>query len=186
MERTDQADRLDILLRSALDGDQAAYRAFLEEAARRLRAFLRRRLPPGLINELEDIVQETLLSIHAKRHTYDRAAPAGPWLFAIARYRLIDRVRRRRVEGVQIELDAAMELPADTDTEEAAAPGDIAKLMATLPRQMRVPIELTRLEGLSVQDAALRSGMSVSAIKVGVHRGLKRLALLVKRDGGRG
>jgi RNA polymerase sigma-70 factor (ECF subfamily) len=181
MESAESSDRLDALIRAALDGDQAAYRAFLEEAGRLLHGFLRRRVPPGLSSDLEDIVQETLLSIHAKRHTYDRRAPVGPWMFAIARYRLIDRVRRRRAQGVHVDLDEAAELPAELDPEEATATADVAKLMATLPRQMRVPIELTKLQGLSVQDAALRADMSVSAIKVGVHRGLKRLALLVGR-----
>jgi RNA polymerase sigma-70 factor (ECF subfamily) len=184
MERIDAAGRLDILLRAALDGDQAAYRSFLEEAARQLRAFLGRRLPPGLKNELEDIVQETLLSVHVKRHTYEPSAPVGPWLFAIARYRLIDRVRR--VEGIQVDLDAVADLSGDTDSGDPSASSDVAKLMASLPRQMRVPIELTKLEGLSVQEAALRSGMSLSAIKVGVHRGLKRLAMLVRQPGNRG
>jgi RNA polymerase sigma-70 factor (ECF subfamily) len=180
----DRGERLDRLMHAALAGDQAAYRDFLMEAAGRLRAFLRRRLPPGAAGDLEDLVQDTLLAVHAKRHTYDPGEPVGPWLFAIARYRMIDALRRRRSEGIRVDLDDLAELPAETDSEEATAALDVSRLIATLPRQMRVPIELTKLDGMSVQDAALRSGMSVSAIKVGVHRGLKRLALLVRaREG---
>ena len=167
-------------MRLALSGEQAAYRTLLDAAARRVRAFLRRRLPPVLLPELEDLVQETLLSIHTKRHSFHPEAPFTPWLLAIARHRLIDKLRRRKVMGTVVALDAIEELPAPGDPEAATARVDLDKLLATLPPHLRVPIELTRLEGLSVADAAARAGMSVSAIKVGVHRGLKRLALLVR------
>jgi RNA polymerase sigma-70 factor, ECF subfamily len=184
MAETDPSEQLDRLMRAALAGDQAAYRAFLMEAAKRLRAFLRRRLPSGSLADLEDLVQETLLAIHAKRHTFDPGEPVGPWLYAIARYRMIDMIRRRRTEGVRVDLDDIAELPADGDPQEATASLDLDRLIRTLPPQMRIPIELTKLEGMSVQDAATRAGMSVSAIKVGVHRGLKRLARLVRTQEG--
>jgi len=183
MAAADQGEQLDRLMRAALAGDQSAYRSFLMEAAGRLRAFLRRRLPSSATNDLEDLVQETLLAVHAKRHTFDPREPVGPWLYAIARYRMIDMIRRRRTEGVRVDLEGLAELPEESDPEQMTAALDINRLIATLPRQMRVPIELTKLEGMSVQEAAVRAGMSVSAIKVGVHRGLKRLASLVRAQG---
>lgn len=184
MAETERDERLDRLMRAALAGDQAAYRDFLMEAAGRLRVFLRRRLPPGSLADLEDLVQETLLAVHAKRHTFHPDKRVGPWLCAIARYRMIDLFRRRRTEGVRVTMDDLADLPAEGEPHEATASLDVNRLIATLPRQMRVPIELTRLQGMSVQDAADRAGMSVSAVKVGVHRGLKRLALLVRgREG---
>ena len=184
MVPANEGEKLDRLIRAALEGDQLAYRDFLLEAAGRLRGFLRRRLPSGSQSDVEDLVQETLLAVHSKRHTYNPAEPVGPWVFAIARYRMIDMIRRRRTEGMRVDLDDVAELPADVDPEEATASLDVGRLIATLPRQMRVPIELTKLQGLSVQDAAVHAGMSVSAIKVGVHRGLKRLALLVRTQEG--
>ena len=180
MALADQREQLDQLMQAALAGDQIAYREFLREAAQRLRGFLRRRLATGSMADLEDLVQETLLAVHAKRHTFNPSEPVGPWLFAIARYRMIDAIRRRRTEGVRVDLDDVPDLPADADPEEATASLDVGRLISTLPRQMRVPIELTKLQGMSVQDAAAQAGMSVSAIKVGVHRGLKRLTLLVR------
>ncbi|MFN7572389.1 MAG: sigma-70 family RNA polymerase sigma factor [Betaproteobacteria bacterium] len=175
-------ERLRALLLQALGGDGAAYQAFLRELAVLLRGFLRKRLT-SLPDDVEDLVQETLLAVHNQRHTYDAAQPVTAWLHAIARYKLVDLLRRRsRREALNDPLDDELELFGRADHEEADARRDLAKLLAQLPDRHRLPIVYTKLEGLSVEEAAVRCGMSVAAVKVGVHRGLKALAAKVRDD----
>lgn len=131
-------------------------------------------------DDVEDIVQESLLAIHNKRHTYDQKQPLGAWVHAIAKYKLVDFLRGRGVrESLNDSMEDVSELFAYTDFEAAEARRDIMKLLDQLPEKQRMPIIHTKLEGLSVEEAALNMGMSVSAVKVGVHRGLKKLASLV-------
>lgn len=169
-------ERLRKLFERALAGDAAAYHAFLAALAAHLRAFFRRRLA-RIPDEVEDLVQETLLAVHNQRHTYDRAQPLTAWAHAIAKYKLVDCLRRRaRGEALNDPLDDAFELFAAADGEAAEARRDLAKLLATLPERQRVPILCVKIEGLSVAETAQRTGMSESAVKVAVHRGLKALA----------
>lgn len=173
-------DRLRGLLERGLAGDNAAYQVFLTELSAHLRAFLRRRLV-RLPDEIEDLVQESLLAVHNQRHTYDPAQPLSAWVQAIARYKLVDLLRRRAAhELLNDPLDEDMELFTTADAEAAEARRDLHKLLADLPDQLRLPIVHTKLEGLSVKEAADLSGMSESAIKVGVHRGLKALAAKIR------
>lgn len=171
------------LLARGLDGDEAAYRAFLEALVVRLRAFLRRRLTRAP-DEVEDLLQETLLAVHNQRHTYDPTQPLSAWLYAIAKYKLIDCLRRRtRRERIHAPLDDdAPALLATGDADAREARRDLAKLLETLPPRHRLPIECVKLQGLSVAEAAQRLDMSESAIKVGVHRGLKTLAAKIRND----
>ena len=173
-------DRLKDLLVRGLAGDNAAYQVFLTELSAHLRAFLRRRLV-RLPDEIEDLVQESLLAVHNQRHTYDAAQPLSAWVQAIARYKLVDLFRRRAVHEILNDpLDEEMELFTTADSDAAEARRDLNKLLADLPDQLRLPIVHTKLEGLSVKEAADLSGMSESAIKVGVHRGLKALAAKIR------
>lgn len=173
-------DRLRGLLERGLAGDNAAYQVFLTELSAHLRAFLRRRLV-RLPDEIEDLVQESLLAVHNQRHTYDPAQPLSAWVQAIARYKLVDLLRRRAAhELLNDPLDEDMELFTTADAEAAEARRDLHKLLADLPDHLRLPIVHTKLEGLSVKEAADLSGMSESAIKVGVHRGLKALAAKIR------
>jgi len=175
-------DRLKDLLVRGLDGDAAAYGAFLKALSAHLRAFLRRRLT-RLPDQVEDLVQETLLALHNQRHTYDPRQPVTAWVQAIARYKLIDMLRRRSAhEALNDPLEDDMPLLAHSEIESAEARRDIAALLDRLPASQRLPIVYTKLEGLSVVEAAARAGMSVSAVKVGVHRGLKALAALMRED----
>lgn len=161
-------------------GDEAAYRDCLLRIAARLRAFLRRRLQ-GLPDEVEDLVQETLLALHTQRGTYDPTLPVSAWVLAIARHKLVDLWRRRgRRDALHDPLDEVDESRLPADAHEGSAQRDLEQLLQTLPQAQRVAIVLTKIEGLSVAEAAHRTGASASAIKVQVHRGLKRLALLVK------
>lgn len=173
-------DRLKALLVRGLAGDNAAYQVFLTELSAHLRAFLRKRLV-RLPDEVEDLVQESLLAIHNQRHTYDPDQPLSAWVQAIARYKLVDMLRRRAGHEMLNEpLDEETGLFSTADSEAAEARRDLNKLIAELPDNLRLPIVHTKLEGLSVKEAAERSGMSESAIKIGVHRGLKALAALIR------
>jgi RNA polymerase sigma-70 factor (ECF subfamily) len=173
-------DRLRELLVRALAGDAAAYHAFLRDLGAHLRAFLRKRLA-RLPDEVEDLVQETLLAVHNQRHTYATDQPLTAWLHAIARYKLVDLLRRRaRRDLLNDPLDDDNELLVASDIETSDARRDVAKLLDTLPDRHRLPIVHVKLEGLSVAEAAKLTGMSESAVKVGVHRGLKALAARIR------
>lgn len=161
-------------------GDATAYRHALEMMAGRLRAYFRRRMPT-LPTEAEDLVQETLLAVHLQRGTYDPSFAVSAWFTAMARHKLVDLWRRRgRQEDLTDEFDEVEVTLLATEPQEQHAPRDIEKLLRELPALQRQAIELTKLEGLSVAEASVRTGVSESALKVQVHRGLKRLAALVK------
>ena len=175
-------DRLRELLVRGLAGDAATYHAFLKELSAHLRAFLRGRLT-RLPDEVEDLVQETLLAIHNQRHTYDAGQPLTAWVHAIARYKLVDLLRRRAGrDALNDPLDDEMAVFAHSATDAADARRDLGKLLERLPDTQRLPIIHMKLEGLSVVEVARRTGMSESAVKVGVHRGLKTLAVMIRGD----
>ena len=175
--------RLKGLLLRALAGDAAAYHAFLKDLSAHLRAYLRKRLV-RLPDEVEDLLQESLLAVHNQRHTYDAAQPLTAWVYAIARYKLVDLLRRRASHELLTDpLDDAAELFSSADAEAAQARRDLAQLLERLPDRQRLPIMHMKLEGLSVTETARATGMSESAVKVGVHRGLKALAAMI--GGGR-
>ena len=186
MERTDgkaaldaREARLRTLLQNGLAGDGGEYRAFLEALASHLRQFLRRRLR-NRADDVEDLVQECLIAVHDKRHTYDIAQPLTPWLHAIARYKLADHFRRSRIEIATDDVDVEIDLLAGSAEDATDASRDVAKLLARLPPRQRLPIVHVKLQGLTVAQTAALTGMSVSAVKVGIHRGLKALAALVR------
>jgi RNA polymerase sigma-70 factor (ECF subfamily) len=164
---------LKVLMLAALNGDARAYRTLLAELSVRLRAYYARRLATAA--DAEDLVQETLLAIHKRRATYDVNQPFTAWVYAIARYKLIDNFRRSRSRAT-IPLEDAGALFADDEAEAASAKRDVEQLLNTLPKNKRELIRLTRIEGLSTAETAAKLGLSESAVKVGVHRALKTLA----------
>ena len=175
-------DRLRDLLVRGLAGDAPAYHAFLKELSAHLRAFLKGRLA-RLPDEVEDLVQETLLAVHNQRHTYDAAQPLTAWVHAIARYKMVDLLRRRAGrDALHDPWDDELAVFAYSDAEAADARRDIGKLLERLPNRQRLPIIHMKLEGLSVVEAARLTGMSESAVKVGVHRGLKALAVMIRGE----
>jgi RNA polymerase sigma-70 factor (ECF subfamily) len=172
------------LWQRAQAGDEAAYRQALERIAARLRAYLRRRMQ-SLPDELEDLVQETLLALHLQRGTHDPEVPVSAWVLAIARHKLVDLWRRRgRQDALHDPIDDVGEDQLVANEAEAGAQRDLGKLLRALPEAQRTAILLTKVEGLSVAEASQRTGASESAIKVQVHRGLKKLAALVRGDAG--
>ena len=173
-------DRLRDLLVLGLAGDAAAYRAFLTELSAHLRAFFRRRMS-GLPDDVEDLMQETLLAVHNQRHTYDPGQPLTAWVYAIAKYKLVDLLRRRAGHEVRNDaLDDELDVLAHNDSEAAESRLDLAKLLVHLPDRQRLPIVCMKLQGMSVVETARATGMSESAVKVGVHRGLKALAAMIR------
>jgi RNA polymerase sigma-70 factor (ECF subfamily) len=121
-------------------------------------------------------VQETLIAIHTRRHTYDRNEPLTPWAHAIARYKLIDYLRRTKALSADVPIEEADSVLADDDHVGVESAYDLAKLLGRLPEKMRRAIDCVKIEGLSLAEAAKRCGMSESAVKVSVHRGLRALA----------
>ncbi len=180
---TVREDRLKDSLVRGLAGDGAAYHRFLGELSAHLRAFLRRRLA-RMPDDVEDLVQETLLAVHNQRHTFDAAQPLTAWVHAIARYKLVDFLRRRSRRDLLTEpLDDELEVLSSAEADAAEARRDLARLLEALPERQRLPIVYVKVQGLSVIEAARLTGMSASAVKVAVHRGLKALAAKI-RDAG--
>lgn len=164
------------LMRSAMAGDDAAYHRLLKAVTPVLRAAARRGLaragqPP---DQSEDIVQEILLAVHLKRHTWDSEAPFAPWLFAIARNKLIDALRRRgRRIFVNID-DFAETLPGEAPQETASA-SEVAAHLNTLPQRQRDVLQSIAVDSTSIRDTAAKFSMSEGAVRVALHRGLAAL-----------
>lgn len=156
---------------AALAGDGAAYRMLLAALTRHLRAYFTRRLDNGAA---EDAVQETLIAMHARRATYDPTLPFTAWVHGIARYKLLDEYRRVKRRAT-VPLDEAAALFGQDDAEAASARRDVGKLLAKLPPAKQQLVRDIKLDGVSIADAAARTGLSESAVKVTVHRAIKTL-----------
>jgi RNA polymerase sigma-70 factor, ECF subfamily len=168
------------LLLKGLAGDEAAHRAFLTEAAALLRAFFRNRLR-GAPEDAEDLVQETLVALHTRRDSYDPNYPLTAWMYAIARYRLIDFLRRAKHRATST-LDGLEIGDADPEYEASDAKRDVGVLLEKLPEKQRTAIRLVKLEEKSVREAAEATGLTESDIKISIHRGLKTLMRLMGQE----
>ncbi|QCY11571.1 sigma-70 family RNA polymerase sigma factor [Pseudomonas sp. MPC6] len=183
MERTTHNDalrsreiHLQTLFLAGLGGDERAYGTFLKELSGHIRGFVRTRLQRQP-DEVEDLLQEVLLAVHNGRQTYRADQPLTAWVFAITRYKLTDFFRgRSRNEVLNDSLDDVAELFAEPHLEPEQAHRDLGKLLEQLPERQRLPIQQVKLEGLSVAESAQMTGLSESAVKIGIHRGLKALA----------
>jgi len=156
-------------------GDAVAYRSLLGELATRLGGYFRKRLAAAYAADAEDLVQETLLALHSRRATYDPARPFTAWVHAIARYKLTDHLRQRYDQPAAA-LDETAWIAAEDVSEGAHAQLDLKRLLAAVPAGQRAWIRSVRIEGQSIAEVAARAGISSSAVKVGIHRGLKALA----------
>src|SRR3954464_3432254 len=171
------------LMRSAVAGDGAAYHRLLSAIAPVLRAAARRGLARGgqPVDQSEDIVQEILLAVHLKRHTWDVAAPFAPWLFAIARNKLIDALRRRgRRVFVNIE-DFVEVLPGEAPVETASA-GEVAAQLQSLPARQRDVLQSIAVDSASIKDTAAKLAMTEGAVRVALHRGLASLTAKLREQ----
>lgn len=187
MERTTHDDalrnreiHLQALFLAGLDGNEKAYLAFLSELSVHVRGFLRNRLQRQP-SEIEDLLQEVLLAVHSKRETYLPDQPLTAWVFAIARYKLADFFRGgARHDAFHDSLDDATDLFAEPHLEPVQATRDLDKLLKLLPERQRFPIQHVKLEGKSISETAQMTGLSESAVKIGIHRGLKALAARIR------
>jgi len=176
-----------LLMARAQDGDKDAYRRLLEGVTPYLRSLAARRFQNR--GDIEDAVQEILLTVHAIRHTYDPARPFGPWLVAIAHRRIVDGLRRQgRSRARDVEWDEEHETFAapETNFTEAASDGRVLReAIERLPPGQREAIRMLKLQEMSLKEAAAASGTSVAALKVAAHRGLKSLQKIFARQGGK-
>ena len=168
-------DEWSALMVAAQDGHGGAYQRLLSEISDWLRLYFNRRLPPG---DVDDAVQETLLAVHRRRHTYDPHYPMGAWLAAIAKHKWIDQLRgigRRPTE----------ELPDDLSVGDHEASVTSASVLERLLGELRPAqaqaILLVKLQGYSIEDVSQETGQSVSAVKMNIHRGLGRLSALIEK-----
>jgi RNA polymerase sigma-70 factor (ECF subfamily) len=169
-------ERLRRQLVDAMAGDPESYRQFLGALASHLRAFFRKRMFQ-LPDEVEDLVQETLLAVHTHRHTYKTDRPLTAWVHTIARYKLVDFLRARsRGEALNVPLDDDLQLFAASDIEAHEARHDLDTLLQALPARQRAALKMMKVEGASAAETAAAMGTSEVAVKVSVHRSLKALA----------
>lgn len=172
------------LMVRGLGGDETSYRMLLEQLSHYLRGYFRAKLTQAGYgpSEAEDLLQEVLIAIHTRRHTYDPSEFFTPWMHAIARYKLIDYLRRTKGAHAAVDIDDAEEIAAADTHVAAESSHDLQRLLGQIPEKMRQAIQSVKIDGLSVAEAAKRDGMSESAVKVNIHRGLKALAALVARE----
>lgn len=172
-----------VWMRAAIGGDERSYRQLLEALAPRLRTTARQRLLRTGCGDgdVEDVVQETMLAIHLKRHTWRVTEPIGPWIAAITRNKLID-VLRRRGRRAELPLDEVLEATLQADAEESGVSIDVTRVLADLGERQRNIIQLVSIEGHSARDAAQRLGITEGALRVALHRSLRALATRLKDE----
>ncbi|MBR0718294.1 sigma-70 family RNA polymerase sigma factor [Bradyrhizobium liaoningense] len=164
------------LMRSAMAGDDAVYHRLLKAVTPVLRAAARRGLARAgqPVDQSEDIVQDILLAVHLKRHTWDSEAPFAPWLFAIARNKLIDALRKRG-KRVFVNIDDFTEILPGEAPEETASASEVAAQLSTLPQRQRDVLQSIAVDSASIKDTAAKFAMSEGAVRVALHRGLAAL-----------
>ncbi len=170
------------MMRAAMSGDASAYRTFLEAVSPVLRASARRNLMRigRPISDVEDIVQETLLAIHLKRHTWESDRPIRPWIAAIARNKLVDLLRRRG-HHVEIPIEYIDDSPSDEGSDPLGR-HELDRMLETLNERQRDIVRSLSLNGATVRETANRLSMSEGAVRVSLHRALGALAALYRRD----
>ena len=176
-----------VYMARAQDGDRDAYRRLLEDVTPYLRSIAVRHFQNS--GDIEDAVQEVLLTVHAVRHTYDPARPFGPWLVAIANRRVVDGLRRRgrsRAREVALDIEHETFAAPQANLAETASDGRVLRdAIEQLPPGQRDAIRMLKLQEMSLKEAAAASGMSVAALKVATHRALKNLRKMFGRQGGK-
>ena len=164
------------LMVKAQGGDKQCYSSLLMECEKWLRRYYARKINPAAI---DDLVQETLISLHRKRSSYDPTKAFLPWLAAIGRYRWIDSLRKiyRHEHG---ELNE--ELVADPQEESVTAKVSLERLFGMIPEKQAEVIAMVKIEGLSIAEASAATGQSESLVKVNIHRGLKKMSSLIESE----
>jgi RNA polymerase sigma-70 factor (ECF subfamily) len=180
--RADGARDWSQLMVRAQDGDRQAYRTLLEDLTPYLRSIAGRCFKQA--SDIEDAVQDVLLTVHMVRHAYDPSRPFGPWLLAIANRRIIDRLRREtRKKTREIELSPQHETFAEHATnldETISDEKSLSEAIERLPPDQRQAIKMLKLNEMSLKEAATVSGRSISALKVATHRAVKSLRKMLQ------
>jgi RNA polymerase sigma-70 factor, ECF subfamily len=171
------------LMRLAISGDSAAYQRLLKAVTPVLRAAARRGLARAgqPVDQSEDIVQDILLAVHLKRHTWDANAPFAPWLFAIARNKLIDALRRRG-RRIFVNIDDFAEVIASEPSAETAPASEVAAQLQSLPARQREVLQSIAVDSASIRDTAAKFAMSEGAVRVALHRGLASLTAKLREQ----
>ncbi|MBX9682805.1 MAG: sigma-70 family RNA polymerase sigma factor [Hyphomicrobium sp.] len=177
MDRKARETEWSDLMRSAIGGDEVAYRRFLSDLSRALRPIVRRGFAgvSAAPSEVEDVVQEVMLAIHLKRHTWDQSKPIGPWIMAIARNKMIDDLRRRGRRG-EVPIDGMMDFLEAGGQDDAIQAHDVTRILSRLSGKNREIVQAITLSGFSAREVADKLGMSEVAVRVSLHRSLKALA----------
>lgn len=161
------------LFLAGLGGDQAAYGKFLGAIAPMLRRMVGRRLASA---EVEDVVQEILISIHKARHTYDGERPIMPWLASIASFRITDHLRKHYSQMRHQSVDIAdYENILSDVTEEVSDHESIDELLSDVPEKHKKILTLMHVEGYTAKEVGAQMGMNESAVKVAAHRAIKKI-----------
>ncbi len=165
------------LMRLANAGDSVAYQRLLVAVTPVLRATARRGLARAgqPVDQSEDIVQDILLAVHLKRHTWNPEAPFGPWLFAIARNKLIDALRRRG-RRIFVNIDDFSETLPGAPAEDIVPTTEVSAHLKALPTRQRDVLQAISVDGISIKDTAAKLSMTEGAVRVALHRGLTSLA----------
>ena len=165
------------LMRSANAGDAADYHRLLKAVTPVLRAAARRGLARAgqPVDQFEDVVQDILFAVHLKRHTWDPNAPFAPWLFAIARNKLIDSLRRRG-RRIFVNIDDFSETLPSAPAEETLPATEVTAHLNRLPVRQRDVLQSISVDGISIKDTAAKFSMTEGAVRVALHRGLTNLA----------
>lgn len=173
------------LMRASIAGDEASYRRLLDALSRSLRAAVRRGFSNAgaAPNDVEDVVQETLLAIHLKRHTWKSDQPLGPWVRAIARHKLIDALRRRG-RRIEVPIEAVLDFVAAEVPHDDLDRQDAERLVNDLNGRQKAIVRSISIDGLSIRDVAQRLDMKEGAVRVALHRGLKALAAMHRKADG--
>lgn len=180
-------DELANLMRGAQNGDARAYNQLLAAITPRLRNFVRSQRRFLRPEDIEDLVQDILLSLHAVRATYDPGRPFIPWVMAIARNRLVDAARRygrQAAHEVKVDL-SSVTFPDDAtnnSSEVYSDPDALKEAIRSLPPGQRDAVEMLKLREMSLKEASAATGMSVGALKVSVHRAVGALRKVMRKD----
>ena len=181
MNRVDEAARTErsrlraLLMKRLQEGDADACRALLDDIGPAVLQFLRKRIADP--NELEDVYQEVFMALYEARHTYEPDRPLEPWLFTIARNVAVDHARRHWSRTSWEELTA--DPPERAENAPLTAPPDLAEMLVQLPQSQREAFSMLKLDGMSLEAAAARTGISVGALKVRAHRAYKTLRKMI-------
>ena len=177
----------DALMHAAVGGDAKSYKALLETLPAFLRSITRRSYARFGVqpDDVEDVVQEVLLAIHLKRHTWKVGAPVVPWIMAIARNKLIDALRRRG-RHVHIPLETVVDFleakAPETQPDRQTDLHDAFRLIDTLGPRQREIVRSISVDGQAIRDVARRLDMSEGSVRVALHRSLKAMAMVYRKN----